>query len=86
MLHFTPNLQPRSKWFKPRENVTIGDIVLVIDPDVPRSHWKMAKVIEVYPGIDGLVRSVKIKTSQGEYNRPITKLCLLVSDAELKET
>ena len=32
MLHFTPNLQARGKWFKTRENLAVGDIVLIIDP------------------------------------------------------
>lgn len=35
----------------------------------------MATVIEAYPGRDGNVRQVKIKTKNGIYERPITKLC-----------
>ena len=39
----------------------------------------MAVVVETYEGTDSNVRSVKIKTTSGIYNRPITKLCLLLS-------
>lgn len=85
MLHFTPNLQTRKKWFKIRENLEVGDIVLVVDTDAPRSHWKMGRVTKIYPGNDGLVRSARIKTSIGEYDRPITRLCILLSEAELNE-
>lgn len=52
MLYFAPNLQSRSKWNKIRENVKVGDVVLSIDPDAPRSKWKMGIVNEVYPGSD----------------------------------
>ncbi len=82
MSNFVPNLQPRNKWFKKRENVAVGDIVLLIDKDRQRSNWCMGVVIEVYPGTDGSVRSVKVRTSTGVYDRPITKLCLLLSKEE----
>ena len=84
--NFVPNLQPRSKWFKTRENTVVGDIVLVIDKDTPRSKWNMGIVEEVYPGSDGLVRSVKVRTSSGTYDRPITKLTLLLSKKEQFES
>ena len=72
--YFAPNLLPRNKWFRKRENVKIGDLVLELDPKLRRCQWKMAFVIDTYPGNDGLVRKVKIKTDVGEYDRPIHKL------------
>ena len=85
MSNFAPNLQPRSKWFKTRENVETGDIVLLIDKNVARSQWCMGVILDTYPGIDGLVRSVKVKTTTGTYDRPISKLCLLLSKKEQLE-
>ena len=82
LLHFIPNLQPRNKWYKTRENLEEGDIVLLIEKDVKRSQWNMGKIICVYPGKDNKVRSVQVKTKKGIYNRPITKICLLVSKSE----
>ena len=82
MNNFVPNLQIRSKWFKQRENIQVGDIVLNIDKNVSRSNWQMAVVVETYKGHDGNTRSVKIKTTTGCYDRPITKLCLLLSKEE----
>ena len=82
MANFAPNLQQRGKWFKPRENVAEGDIVLLIDKDRHRSQWCMGKVSEVYPGTDGKVRSVQVKAETGLYVRPITKLSLLLSKEE----
>lgn len=80
--NFVPNLQPKGKWFKVRANVVVGDIVLVIDKDAARSKWNMGIIEEVYPGTDGLVRSVKVRTLSGTYVRPITKLTLLLSKEE----
>ena len=84
MLHFTPNLQARGKWFKTRENLAVGDIVLIIDPNIARSKWNMAVVEEVYPGTNRLVRSTKVKTSSGVYDRPLTKLTLNLAKSEFE--
>ena len=56
--------------------------MLLVDPSVKRNQWSMAIVENVYHGDDGLVRSVRVKTSSGSYDRPITKLCLLLSQDE----
>ena len=83
--HFVPNLQMRNKWFKKRENLKVGNLVLVVDKLLPRGRWRMGVVDDVYPGKDGLVRSVKVRTSEGSYARPITKLVLLLAKKELEE-
>ncbi|XP_068738909.1 uncharacterized protein [Montipora capricornis] len=83
MRYFAPNLLPRNKWFRTRENLQVDDLVLEIDPNHKRSQWKMARVIATYPGNDGLVRKTRIKTQDGEYDRPIHKLCLLATKDEL---
>ena len=83
--YFVPNLQIRSKWYKKRENLEIGDIVLMINPSSSRANWKMAIVREIYPDDDGNVRSVKVKSSEGIYVRPITKLTLLITRKEYEE-
>ena len=85
MRYFVPNLQIRSKWFKIRENIAVGDIVLLIDPNVNRASWKMGIVTEIYPDNNGNVRSVKVKTNTGLYVRPITKLTLLMTKKEQEE-
>ena len=82
MSNFVPNLQIRNKWYKCLRNVQVGDIVLIIEPKINRSKWLLAKVIDTYKGTDGNVRSVKIMTSTGTYDRPITKLSLLIAKEE----
>ena len=73
MKYFAPTLLPRNKWFKKRENLRAGDLVLELNPNRKRSQWTMALVVSTYPGKDGLTRKVRIKTKNGEYDRPIHK-------------
>ena len=54
-------------------------MVLLTDDDQPRSSWKLARVIDTYPGKDGRVRKVKLKLWQGhDLERPVYKLIVLV--------
>ncbi len=45
--------------------------------DVPQGKWCVRRVLEVFPGLDGKVRNVKVKTESGEYQRPITKISVI---------
>ncbi|XP_049319056.1 uncharacterized protein LOC125780640 [Astyanax mexicanus] len=57
------NLQYRQKWTKDRRDARVNDVVLLQDDNTARNQWKMAKVIEVYPGKDGRVRRLKLLIS-----------------------
>jgi len=83
MKYFSPNLLPRNKWYRNRENLAEGDLVLLIDKKQRRTKWDMAIVTTTYPGNDGLVRKAKVKTANGEYDRPVHKLCLIATKEEL---
>ena len=72
-----PLLTPRRKWNADRRNVRVDDIVMLVDTNAVRSKWTIARVIEVYPGEDGKVRNVKLKTMNSEYRRPVTKIAVI---------
>ena len=74
---YIPKLQERQKWLTKKRNLQVGDLVLVKQDSTPRNHWPLALVVGVRKGSDDLVRSVEVKTTQGNYERPVTKLCLL---------
>ncbi|XP_013390867.1 uncharacterized protein LOC106159196 [Lingula anatina] len=57
-----------------RKGLNIGSVVLVRDQNSPRLLWPLGVVQRVFPGRDGLVRSVEVKTSKGLITRPIQKL------------
>ena len=58
---------------KNTQNIKVGDVVQIHD-DSPRFTWKLAVVDELIFGKDGLIRAVKLHTSYGLTNRPISKL------------
>ncbi|UYV83956.1 hypothetical protein LAZ67_X000696 [Cordylochernes scorpioides] len=49
----------------------LGDVVLIGQESLKRLHWPLARIIQLYPGKDGLVRVAKVKTSSGDKIRPI---------------
>lgn len=73
-------LQVRSKWHKDERNLLIGDLVMVKEPTPPLT-WKTARVVEVHPGEDDVVRVATVRDADGNlYKRPAAKLCLLPLD------
>ncbi|KAF8765153.1 hypothetical protein HNY73_023143 [Argiope bruennichi] len=54
--------------------IKIGDIVLVECDNKRKVLWPLSKVTEIYPGKDGNVRVVRVKTASGELVRPIKKI------------
>ena len=57
--------------------LTSVDLVLILHENVPRNKWPLGLVKATYPGTDGLVRSVQLKTASGLVDRPVSKVCLL---------
>lgn len=58
-------------------------MVLIKEDNVPPSKWPLGHVIAIYPGSDGRVRVVKVKTKTNTFDRSIVKLALLpISDNE----
>jgi hypothetical protein len=70
----------------------VGDIVIVKEEGSIRNRWPLAKVVEVTPGRDGLVRHVTVQMADSRIDnkgkrlhppkrleRPIQKLVVLCS-------
>jgi len=74
---YLPTLTERGKWLRDQQDVRVGDLVLILDENVPRNKWNLGRVTEVFVGRDSRVRSAKVKTSSTELHRPVLKLCLL---------
>lgn len=75
-----PTLQTRSKWHKALTNLKPNALVLLVNDNIPRGRWNLGRILETYPGPDGLVRVAMVKTKDAVYMRPIQKLCLLEND------
>ena len=58
-------------------NFKKGDLVILQEKNVPRSHWPISSVMEIYPGQDRVARIVKLRTPTNEIVRPANKLYLM---------
>ena len=74
---YLPNLQQRKRWLNLIRSIQVGDLVMIADEITPRNVWPMGLILEVMKGMDGLVRSARVKTASTVLVRPITKMILL---------
>ena len=51
--------------------------MLVADDDLQRRNWPLGRVTATFPGKDGTVRTVDVKTAKNILMRPVDKLCTL---------
>lgn len=70
---YVHTLQQRVKWTSSTTSLKPGDLVLVHQQTPPLS-WPLARIIEVFPGADGEVRVVKLKTKDSTFLRPAVKV------------
>lgn len=75
-------LQQRRKWQQPNSNICLGDMVLMVEDNMPPAKWALGRVIEVHPGKDDKVRVVTIRTKDSTYKRSIVKIVKLPVDAD----
>ncbi|GFW21589.1 integrase catalytic domain-containing protein [Trichonephila clavipes] len=71
---YLTHLQTRAKWSVQNPNLKENQLVLLKDPNTKPLDWPMGRILEVFPGSDGLVRVVNVKTSTGILKRAITKV------------
>ena len=69
---YLSSLQRRRKWTKPAPNVSVGDLVMMLDESKPSplphqkkiSIWRFGRVTAVHPGADGLIRAASVEIAQ----------------------
>ncbi|XP_028416322.1 uncharacterized protein LOC114540241 [Dendronephthya gigantea] len=74
---YIPTLQERKKWNEPKRNLQVDDLVFIADDNVPRNTWPMGRIVDVFPGPDGRVRTIDVRSKNSVYRRPVAKVCLL---------
>ena len=81
---YLTSLNRYNQWRHQSKNLETGDIVLLKEDGIVPTQWPIARITEVHPGKDGLVRVATVKTVKGIYKRPVSKIALLLSsDANL---
>ena len=77
---YLPTLLPRQKWHAATQLIKVGDIVLIVDYQVPRNSWKVGKVVEVFPNkSDNVTRVVNVRAGKKVFTRPVCKLIKIFS-------
>lgn len=76
---YRPELVKRSKWYDNRRYYELkpGDVVVIVDETLKRGQWPKGVIEEVFPGRDGNVRVVTVRTPKATYKRPVTKVALI---------
>lgn len=75
--YYLPDLQARQKWRTDKKALEIGDVVLIVDPQLPRALWPVGKVTQVFPGVDGRVRTASVDVNGKTYTRVVARLIQL---------
>lgn len=60
LTEYLPEITRRSKWYRDLKPIAVDDQVIIVEPNEARQDWKRGRVIEVYPGPDGVIRSADI--------------------------
>ena len=66
------------KCHNPSWNLQTGDVVILHESNLIPTKWLLGRIVNIYPGKDRIVRVVDVKTTNGTYKRPITKIALLL--------
>lgn len=80
---YLTTLMQRPKWKEERENVRVGQLVLLQSEHHPPTYWSMGRIIATTVGKDGRVRSATVKVNGGTLERTVRKMCLLPVDDDL---
>ncbi|XP_058811325.1 uncharacterized protein LOC131676220 [Topomyia yanbarensis] len=70
-------LQPRKKHLRTMPNIREGMVVFLHDQSQPPLNWKMGRITAVFPGPDGLVRSVDVITDRTTLRCATNKISVL---------
>ncbi|XP_070071060.1 uncharacterized protein [Drosophila takahashii] len=76
-LEYIQELQHRSHWTQASPNVSVGDMVIVHEDNMPPQRWNLGRIVAAIPGGDNRVRVADIRTTKEVCRRPIHKLALL---------
>jgi len=80
----SPELIQREKWFVHKDSLSVGDLVLVRDPNNIRGRWPIGRVVEIMKSSDNVPRVVKLALSRGrgELSREISSLVPLMVESD----
>ena len=76
-LEYMPLLMKRPCWKGNVPNYQPGDLVMLKNDKFVKGKWELARIVKTLPGKDNVVRTVEVRTKNGNYVRPVHKLAKL---------
>ncbi|XP_067932318.1 uncharacterized protein [Watersipora subatra] len=89
---YLTKIEGRTKWENAKQNIKVGNIVIIVDNNEPRNQWKTGSIIATHQGPDGLVKKTTVMLRTKDLNnarkpnrpritldRPVQKLIKLMS-------
>lgn len=70
-------LQQRAKWNSSADSLSVGQLVVVKNDQRSPKDWELARVVQVHPGADGVIRVATLRGANGIFQRALVKLCPL---------
>ena len=67
---YLPTLKPRKKWHKRADPLKVNGIVIIMENEIARNEWLKGDISEVFPGRDGEIRMVEVKSGKSLLLRP----------------
>ena len=63
----------------------VNDLVWIVNENVETAYYKMGRVLEVYYGSKGRVRSALVKSEDGKFKGPVVKHAPLFFESVFRE-
>ncbi|XP_026325448.1 uncharacterized protein LOC113234358 [Hyposmocoma kahamanoa] len=76
---YLPDLQHRRTPRATNGALQLGDLVFIADGTLPRNTWPRGIIVATYPGPDGEIRAVDVRTNRGILRRPTKKLVIIAT-------
>lgn len=74
---YLPSLQVRQKWRQHTDDLHQNTVVMIVNPQLPRAHWPIGRVVKLNASADGCVRSAEVQVGDKTYLRPVARLVQL---------
>ncbi|XP_058816674.1 uncharacterized protein LOC131679947 [Topomyia yanbarensis] len=81
-LEYVRSLQRFTKWQQSSPNIAVSDFVILVKDDEKPRQWPLGRILETFPGPDGLVRVVSVKTATGITRRDVGRLRVVPLDKD----
>ncbi|MGZ7362304.1 hypothetical protein ACXWSS_09830, partial [Streptococcus pyogenes] len=68
---YLQDLHKRYKWKNPQKEPKVGDVVFIVENNLPPTEWRLGRIEKLHRGKDNHVRILDVKTQSGIITRPL---------------